>query len=269
MPNATHISKWLQRAEPDFYSMFINAWIPFNAWYVKEYNDRHDRTCLNQIYTKPNKVKNKIKSYLGGDNSESILFRSYVTQLQLELLKHPIPDDAPINMGTVLVIDNPKNTAQDKDASYKYKWDYYKGSTPRCKCIVTRKNKQNSTYVTIDLAEWNEAELTANDVYVGIGDRRVQDKIREVFQLIRPRITRQTIVPPKDSGRTPKGVFVMDKEEHLYFVNDKELICQAIIEMLYQLRCMIFHGNIDPTTACGSIYEYAFHIQRMIIKELV
>lgn len=268
MPNVTHISKWLQRAEPDYYSMFINAWIPFNAWYVKEYHDRHDRTCLNQIYSQPNKIKNKIKSYLVEDDAESVRFRSYVSQLQSELLRHPIPDELPIDLGNVLKSDNLNSAVQRDYASYKFKWEYFKSGSPKCKCIVTRKIT-NTTFLTINLSEWDELELSTNSDYLSINNWKIQEKVREFFQEIRPRLPIRTIIPPLRSGRIPKGALVIDKKQQLYCINDKELVSQAIIELLYQLRCMIFHGNIDPTTACGSIYEYAFHILRMIIKELV
>ncbi len=38
--------------------------------------------------------------------------------------------------------------------------------------------------------------------------------------------------------------------------------------MLYELRCKLFHGELDPTEANQDIYKYAYNIQNLLIKEL-
>ena len=30
----SNIKDWIGRSEPDYYMMFVKAWIPFNAWYI-------------------------------------------------------------------------------------------------------------------------------------------------------------------------------------------------------------------------------------------
>ena len=34
-----YIDKWLDKAKIDYFQMFIQAWIPFNAWYMREFYD--------------------------------------------------------------------------------------------------------------------------------------------------------------------------------------------------------------------------------------
>ena len=35
----TAISKWIDKSEPDFYTLFIKAWIPYNSWYMCNFYD--------------------------------------------------------------------------------------------------------------------------------------------------------------------------------------------------------------------------------------
>ena len=35
----TSIAKWLEKAEPDYYTLFIKVWIPYNAWYMHNFYD--------------------------------------------------------------------------------------------------------------------------------------------------------------------------------------------------------------------------------------
>ena len=36
MPYNLHIDEWLKRSDEDFYTLFVKAWIPFNAWYKRD-----------------------------------------------------------------------------------------------------------------------------------------------------------------------------------------------------------------------------------------
>ena len=52
------------------------------------------------------------------------------------------------------------------------------------------------------------------------------------------------------------------------FKNDVDLLSQAIIQVLYRLRCILFHGEIQPSKDNLSVYEYAYSIMRILIKSL-
>ena len=38
-----HLKKWIEHSDADYYTMFINSWIPFNVWYQETYYD--EQTC--------------------------------------------------------------------------------------------------------------------------------------------------------------------------------------------------------------------------------
>lgn len=268
MHGELHIDQWLQRAEPDFYTMFVNVWIPFNAWYVREYNDTHDRTCLDQVCSKSNAYRNKIKALLTGSSPESVFFKNEIALLQRELLAHPIPENSPLDFDKVLIVNNSQNVFQKDFDRYQFKWEYITNPQKKFKCIVTHKITL-ITLATIELTKWDELELQANTDYQSINNETISRKVMEYFKEIKPRICKPIILQPTPSGRKPKNAFTIDETMQLYFENDIDLISKAIVEMIYQLRCMIFHGAINPNIACLPIYEHAYNIQRMLIKELV
>ena len=39
-------------------------------------------------------------------------------------------------------------------------------------------------------------------------------------------------------------------------------------EILYELRCKLFHGEIEPSDTNSGVFEQAFYIQRVLIKAL-
>lgn len=269
MPQVVHIDEWLKRSEPDYYTMYINAWIPYNAWFVKEYNDESDGKCLKQVCTTDNAYRNKIKALLTNTDFEGKEFRYHLSKIQEELKAHSIPENAPINLNNVLVDKNNKTNFQKDYRKYSYKWEYNKPQKNQCRCVVSYRNSTQNTLVTFDLNEWNEEELKNNDSYKNIDIKVVREKVLEYFYEIRPQVKVPIIVQATKSGHRPHNVIVIDEDKHLYFINDVDKISRAIIWLLYKLRNMIFHGQINPNKACMPIYEHAYNIQRLLIKELV
>ena len=53
--------------------------------------------------------------------------------------------------------------------------------------------------------------------------------------------------------------------EGFRFVNNQDLIARALIEILYQLRNTLFHGEITPTPEIQKVYEPAYLILKRII----
>lgn len=71
MATNTHINNWIDRAELDYYTMFIKTWIPFNAWYMRDFYDESvnrtsDKSIIEFLNSNSNKYRDKIKSLLRG-----------------------------------------------------------------------------------------------------------------------------------------------------------------------------------------------------------
>lgn len=74
--------KWKSLADIDYFTHFVKAWIPFNAWYKTYFPDlKTDREAINEIKSNTNAAKNRFLSLLNGVNEESEQFRSNLAHL--------------------------------------------------------------------------------------------------------------------------------------------------------------------------------------------
>ena len=56
--------------------------------------------------------------------------------------------------------------------------------------------------------------------------------------------------------------------KEILFTENTDHLSQAIIEILYNLRCILFHGEIQPNKDNLKIYKPAFYMLRLLIKSL-
>lgn len=57
---------------------------------------------------------------------------------------------------------------------------------------------------------------------------------------------------------TTKKRNIIKLTEQICFINDKNLIFKALIENLYQVRCMLIHGDLDASEWTHRIVQYAY-----------
>ena len=49
-PNKDNIKQWLEQSDVDYFTHFVKAWIPFNAWYRHAYDTlRTEREILDEV----------------------------------------------------------------------------------------------------------------------------------------------------------------------------------------------------------------------------
>ena len=88
MPINTTISKWIDKSEPDFYTLFIKAWIPYNSWYMSNFYDEDaspkrtsDKDIISYIKANSNAYKDKIVTLLRNNDEESETFKLQISRL--------------------------------------------------------------------------------------------------------------------------------------------------------------------------------------------
>lgn len=275
--NALLLSKWLDRAKEDFYSLFVEAWIPFNAWYNHAIgpntNSGTDRECINYICKHDNTYKNKILACLRGNTREALRFQQEMVDLHLALLSHPIPDAThPITFSTTTIFDDshPVDSGDFYSISYK----------------IERKAKANGKGYDYDVkvngkgngplkfntvfSKWKIEDLENHPDFAQFSDA-VKKKLKEAFIAVYIKAPTDVIKAPvmrNGVESKPPHSKIYGKEEIAYFIDDPDKIAQVLIQLLYELRCQIFHGDVDPTIPNMEIYEHAYRIQSILIKEL-
>lgn len=280
MATNTHINNWIDRAELDYYTMFIKTWIPFNAWYMRDFYDESlnrtsDKSIIEFLNSNSNKYRDKIKSLLRGTDDVAKEFISLLSKLHYELEAHPIPDyENRISFSTINLIKNNNKTHSQTLGQHTY-FVEFKDLLPKTQkrwfCEVQKKSN-NQTLHRVELHEWSLDSLNNDADFIALPENEMRIQMRDAFLKINPRKPIIVIVPPKrkrsGSYTNPDNSITIDEIRHLYFTNDYDLVSKVIVQLIYELRCKLFHGELDPTEANLGIYENAYKIQKILIKEL-
>lgn len=278
-----YIDRWLERAEPDFYMMFVSTWIPFNAWYKNDISpltqSGSDAQCISYICSHNNKYKDRLLYYLRDNGKEGDWMRNQVAMLQRMLTLHPIPDAAnPLNFSTICVESNVTNLFECDFRHCHYKWEHVAhpaAGHKKFQCTVVDTHVAPPvTKLMLELDKWDISELTSNPDFTAIASQEMKNKVREYFYEINPRKPLNVIHPshPDAHGvyKKPAHSCSYDSiEPPVFFSDNVEDVAKVLINLIYKLRCEIFHGSLDPDKNNKEVYEYAYNIQRQLIKALV
>lgn len=278
----THINNWINKAEPDYYSMFIKAWIPYNAWYMHNFYDEDatpkrtsDKDIIHHIKTNSNKYKNRIIALLRGNDDLSIYFKGCLSKLHYELEAHPTPNsDDRISFDSICIFGNSLRDKTISQGRYTYKGKFNNTlpkTSPRW-IFEGFLTSTNSTICRIELHKCSLSELRATPYFQEPGNDEHKKGIEACLNEINPNKKISIVVPP-ERGRggklkSPASSLIINQTKHLYFKDNIEDVSKVIIQILYELRCRLFHGEIDPTNANSGVFEQAFNIQKILIKEL-
>src|SRR5690349_23841087 len=140
-----HIDKWLllSETETDFATLFVRAWIPFNAWYCNSYGSTKDRECIDKIKTDGNQFRARLIALLTDTNVEAKRFRGFLGQLHELLEAFPIPNAHPskrISFTSIYFRVNPKTVTNPPKKKRNLEYKVEKLSNQSIVAIVVNTN---------------------------------------------------------------------------------------------------------------------------------
>jgi len=92
-PNRDNIQQWLNQSDIDFFTHFVKAWIPFNAWYRQAYDTlRTEREILDEVKSDGNRIRSRFIAKLEGSDPESEEIRNHIASLHRRLSADPVCD---------------------------------------------------------------------------------------------------------------------------------------------------------------------------------
>lgn len=255
MPSyVAHIKKWKDRAKIDFFTEFVKAWIPFNAWYNQSYTEaKNDREILNEI--KNNScVKTKLKRLLENDDTDANNFKNKLENFHEILENLQLKNNSfDVNFTNVVIERNKNKEIKKTSRGIDYCAIYSGGRF--CATVTTSDGEKTLNY---SHTEYDFAHFEENVRNSGISDTQV-GYIRSCFKDINPYIP-QNLITTDESNCLRVGKFK--------FVNNSDLISKAIIENIYSLRCMLFHGSIEPREDTEKLYENAYYILKAFLEAI-
>jgi hypothetical protein len=252
---------WINNSniEIDYYSLFIKAWIGFNSWYRNKYNKITDRKSIDKIKEEPNDFKTHIKNLLSNDNQESENFRVNVSKLHESLCLASIATQE-INNSTIQVLFTNiayKNSNNKIDSLYRYNKYLLERKNDKITIKIMNKNNFNIIF-DLEQENYNKIELTSNSKYISLNNE-CKGQLLYFYDQINP-YNNMNIISSTALGK---------KIGTLYFVNDDDKISVGIIEVLYLLRCSLFHGDVSINEGTKKVYKYAYEILFAILKNLI
>jgi hypothetical protein len=270
-----NVPNWLKFAELniDYYTQFIRSWITFNAWFYVTYkNLNQDREIINVLKSTSNPISDKISALLRNDTTESLNFKNSLSQLHNELERNPLPSEKTRLTFTNIVADRNKTTELAKSYRHyeiviKYNAKAQKGANRTHIQVIQKK-----TYKTI--MDWGQPFWDYNDLNSYLMKFKssmlhgLKNKIKDHYKNINPLKPINIVRPPAIKNRVkvkPSKCLIINEKENLYFTNQIDLITKSIIEALYRLRCILMHGEINPTKENQKVYKHAFEVLSQVL----
>lgn len=280
----SNIGNWIDRSElkVDYFIEFIKVWIPFNAWYMHNFYDEdsspkrnNDSSIIYHLNTTSNTYRDKIISLLRGTNNDSIHFKMLISNLHFELNSISIPNfNERITFETICLSKNPVKTFSLNSGRLTY-FVEFKDTLPKTQkrwFLEVQKKHNNQTLHRIELHNFSQQDLSNDLDFIGLPDNNMKIRLKECFDNINPRKPIMIIAPAKQTRAgtfvQPINSIVMDTDRNFYFIEDFDLVSKAIVQLIYELRCKLFHGELNPNNGNMKAYEYAYQIQKILIQEL-
>lgn len=271
--NTENIRRWIEQSEIDYISQYIKAWIPFNAWYNAEYDDLNlDRQKINAIKNKPNVVRNKFNSLMELTGQENQEFTSYLASLHNELQSVQIDSkDGRIWFNDIVKEKNPHSQINET----RNRIDYYIKREDKDRIGEVRKVKfhlTNNTRATVwsyEHTSYDLEHLQSNTGYQELSIRQ-KENIRLLFEQINPVLIHDVI--QHSICDEPKNYYYCDS---INFVRDttnsyhpSHIMCKCLIETLYKLRNVLFHGELTPNAQSQKVYKNAYFCLKYLLEAL-
>jgi hypothetical protein len=253
---------WKGLSDIDYFTQFIKAWLAFNAWMRTAYSDiRSERDLMECVKKQSNPVRNKIRSLLNGAGNNGQNFRGLIAELhgQLERTYLEANRNGQIYRITFAEMKEFNFTSEDSfnHATADYSLKRVASGDDKGK-IEIKLLKQSDQTVIFDFAqdEYNLGELKAHLPFDKLPVTRKQ-KIIESYEKIAPFKTISWLVNPEED-HIEIGAYK--------FKNDADGLAAAIIENIYQMRCLLFHGELVPKKDNNLVYEPAYRIVKVFLE---
>ena len=270
-----NINLWIQQSDIDYISHFIKAWIPFNAWYNSNFSSLNsDREKISAIKSQPNSVRNGINSLMESDSQEGQEFRSYLSALYFQLQQNQIDGrDRRIWFENALREKNPVNLIENREIGHNKYYlkrtdGTYLGEVTEMKVILKRRN-DNQTIFHYTHTEYDLQHLQSYTDFQSLSNTR-KEQIRLLFQELEP-IKIDTLL---ENNRSESPINYYQCDSYTLRRDAANTSCYAIyvvkalIEILYQLRNVLFHGELVPNNGAQKVYKEAYFVLKMILEKI-
>lgn len=272
MPNNTFAltkEAWKRLADIDYFGMYVKAYIPFNAWMNLDFSADSDRAKINIIKRSSNVFRNKIVAMLQDDSQDGVDFRARLGELHNALEQAQIHNQGRVVSFRAICFKNEGSHVGDREKrGIRFHVQCGDAKHPfEGKAILSIKgHKRSGKEVTHFFKEFSKYEDDLKKVSDNLSQLKKQAWRQEILFLYRsvaPLLVQDLVTgKPNKEGKENTAI----ECGRFYFVPDAVCVAQGLIEVLYNLRNALFHGEINPNGDANKVYGAAYHILRSVIE---
>ncbi len=256
--------EWIENAEVkiDYFSAFLKAWIAFNAWYnfSGEIPSGNDQQCIEKICD-DSRFKTYITNLLSSDDNEAKAFRNNLAKLHEALNYSPIKSQEYFGVKQDISFSKVLTKNKKSEHHFDFRNTNYKCSRSHGKIItVVTNTKNNSELFRYEQDEWDIDALIQQTDYITLTQEK-KTKCAECYNEMIP-YKESSVLSPTENEKlgTIIGTYL--------FIKGYDKIAEAIIKILYMLRCCLVHGDITPDEKTRNVYRYAYEVLLMPLLKL-
>lgn len=259
----TNKDEWKALADIDYFGMFVKAYIPFNAWLNVNYpTSNMDREKINSIKRENNPFRSRIYSLLENESIEGNNFRTTIGELHYLLENHYIYNqDRRITFSDIVLGKNPENVFEETYRGIGFRVQYGNGGTDKHTHSLIKNRKGNAIF-TKTQEDYNLSELKACPDFEELKEE-YKSHLLYCYEMVVPDLKRNLL--SVFDATAPNQYYMMGQFK---FVKEKEYIAQGLIEIIYNMRNSLFHGELIPNKEANKIYGAAYKILRELIEAL-
>ena len=262
MTDSENVQEWIKLIEVDWLGQYAKTWMAFNSWYRSYFGtEENDGKIIEKIKNDEEEICSEIEEFLTRSGTLHKAFQSDIAELHNSLVHTNI-------------VSKGKKISFEAIEDYQYTKDIKSIEENRSgityKIIIHADNKQRVVRVENTSGEsMLEKIITAEDEdtfqcenwFKEYSDSGWFEKLSQTQRnFLKVDIEYSSpihnLLAP-DPNPTQIGLF--------NFTGDKKLIARALVEILYQLRNSLFHGELTPTPEVQKAYEPAYLILKWII----
>lgn len=246
------VKHWAEQIEIDYYAAFIKSWIAFNAWLNYKYGDINDAQKIENLIDSSLLKDVVCRAIKDGNDNEMILSR--IAKLHELLESREIKNkEKRVSLCNIYIKRTPIDTEETKNR-IKYS---FKCKDNKNKCIIT-----NSSNIEIFNFIDESKNYSKEKCQAKLDESTLSDKQKNYALSLYKQLS-----PTEEVGLLDVSTNEYYEIGQFRFIKNEAHIFQALIETIYDIRCLLFHGDIEPEEN-SDIYEQAYHIVKYFVEKI-
>ena len=256
---------WKRLIEVDWLGQYVKAWVAFNAWYRNTIKPDPgedpfgDREIIDKIKDDEGDICSTIEGFLSRDGLDEKSFQSDLADLHKSL-------------DMVVVKSKEKKISFEGIEDYQYAKSIDKTERHGVTYEVKVDKNQKKRVVTVTAKSGNELfneTITKRKEKDFQGENWFENLVKSGFFERLSTTQRNYLKGYLEDSSPIHNLLIPNNAVTIIgtykFTSDKKLIARSIVEILYELRNALFHGEITPGAKVENVYQPAYLVLKRII----